>query len=188
MNDPVETWEDDATGVVTTMRYDDPSNPREDYDGLASLTQLDKRYSQPDSTSDPRILDACSGRGYFRDNEIVERYARAFLGAVAVAWAHTGRGEGTIFGYLTREECEREKITDPQACLDAILGEYRAWAEGDVYGIETEGPGVDESCWGYIGYSYARGEAERQHADATATVHAERAESFRRIHALGSAS
>lgn len=34
---------------------------------------------------------------------------------------------------------------------NGICRTYTDWANGEVYGYVVEGPGVDDSCWGYIG-------------------------------------
>ena len=57
-------------------------------------------------------------------------------------------------------------FTNPEEAARAILNEFTSWCNGDVYGIVTmvqndygeweEG----DTCWGFIGYDYAREEAK----------------------------
>lgn len=73
---------------------------------------------------------------------------------------------------------KREQISDPDALLRSERDEYRAWAEGTVYGYVIEEkvtwspldpahdryPPMDtwetvDSCWGFYGYAYAAEEA-----------------------------
>lgn len=184
--------------IEETERYrvrveidDDPQNPRDDYEGWAAvLTQLGDRYGQPDKDHDQRIIDAWEhGRaawkpngvfcGTSHDTEKVERYARAYLGAVAVDWWDDPRSDSRVFGYITAEAAEREGIPDPAGALRAELAEYAAYCEGDVYGYvieerahwqrtdeghedeEREDWQVVESVWGFYGWEYAEQEARR---------------------------
>lgn len=55
------------------------------------------------------------------------------------------------------------------AYVDGVWSEWRAWADGEVYGVctvdvdadGTERPGTEDSCWGYIGDDYAAAELAR---------------------------
>ncbi len=67
--------------------------------------------------------------------------------------------------------------TDPQSAAKAWADEYESWASGDVWGIEYGGPGVEsESCWGFIGRTYAEDEAQRELQGAIEDAMSERAE------------
>ena len=186
----VETLEDEATGVIVSLYQDDcPNNPREDGDWHVSiLTQLNDRFIQPDSNYDSRIVEAWE-RAYYvtrgqrnrRDTEFVERYARAFLDAVAVDWYDDYQG-GRVFGYITNEVAEREGIPHPTSYLQNELKEYRAWVEGDVYGIIVESSGDElDSCWGYYGYEYAMEELKMWFDSHVAYTHKERAKMFSEV-------
>lgn len=63
------------------------------------------------------------------------------------------------------KECMGDQATfdDVVECLKAELQEWQQWAQGDVYGIEIEGPTGEtiESVWGFYGYDYALDEAKR---------------------------
>ena len=158
---------------VVTDEY--PENPRDMGDCFASvLTQLSSRYAQPDSDFDARIVDAWNRTC---DSDVIERYARAYLDAVAVGWYDDPRGNSRVFGYVTRARAAELGVTNPQGALDAELAEYGAYCEGDVYGIVIERKvhavtthdGVvvndddewvtEESVWGFYGYEYAESEA-----------------------------
>lgn len=149
-------------GYHAEIVYDtDAGNPRTEYDDtVCVLTQLSDRYSQPDEGWNGLIVGAWRrGTGYkgngavVHNTELVERYARAYLGAVAVAWWDDPRGESRIFGYLTRETAEAEGIRDPAHYLAGELITYAAWCEGEVFGYVVESPDGDtiDSCFGYYG-------------------------------------
>lgn len=69
------------------------------------------------------------------------------------------------FAYLTKEAVHKEWGKGPQAYkkarryLEAVLKELGQIADGDVWGYQVEGEGVDESCWGFVGLAYAKEEA-----------------------------
>jgi hypothetical protein len=63
---------------------------------------------------------------------------------------------------------ESERADEAYKCFNQTLDEYNKWAEGDCYGVVVNeykrvGPGEykikdNDSCWGYIGYDYAKEE------------------------------
>jgi hypothetical protein len=97
------------------------------------LTQLADRYSSPgDERDQDEAIVAAWRHKLYHDTELVERYARAFLSAVAVQWWDDPRGASRIFGYLTRETAEAEGIPDPADYLASEMATYVAWCEGNV--------------------------------------------------------
>lgn len=195
MTDAVETIETD--GYVGRIFYDEsPSNPREEFDQLAVLTQL-RTSEQPDDNHDDRIIEAWertvphrwhgySLRHVIYDTELIERYARAFLDAAAVGWLDDPRSSSRIFGYVTREACASAGITDAQAALDAELAEYGAWCEGEVFGYTVTDPDGNEidSCWGYYGddeLPYVRERIAEAIEDDKAARHEANAAMYRRL-------
>lgn len=189
--DAIETIE--RGGYVGTIYADEyAENPREDYDHIAVLTQLSDRFAQPDREYDPSIIDAWNRYGWrvngvrIHSVELVERYARAFLDAVAVAWWVSPRSSSRVFGYITRKSAMNAGIADPKAVLDAELREYAAWCDGDVYGYTVTAPDGEEiaACWGFYadaGLSYIRDEIVAAIDTHRADVHAERVETFKRL-------
>lgn len=187
-------------GYVGEIHIDPfPGNPRVDYEHIAVLTQLSHSYSQPDDNFDPKIMEAWgrgynwrafgsrgSGHGYSPDVDLVERYARVCLDAVAVGWWDDPRGSSRVFGYITRETAEREGITDPLACLNAEMREYAAWVTGEVYGYTVTDPDGEtiESVWGYYGddeLDYIRSEIEGHIVSALRLRHSERVRTFKAL-------
>lgn len=66
--------------------------------------------------------------------------------------------------------CPEDVPADQRAVyVEAVWSEWRAWADGEVYGVRTvdvdadgtERPGTEDSCWGYIGDDYAAAELAR---------------------------
>ncbi len=82
----------------------------------------------------------------------IETYFRVDRGARAIYEFNTGNhGEASAVMYVTDDDW-----TDPEGAAKAWGEEYQSWAEGDVWGIRTGGPGVQsESVWGFIGREYA---------------------------------
>lgn len=119
--------------------------------------------------------------------EIFERYARIFHGARTL-YDSPYEGPSAVWYILpdgiAQLAAPSAEHPDPaMACLQVERDEYRAWAEGDVWGyiIEVRETWVpvsqlgapeserdtmqtweevpDGSCWGFYGYSYAEQEA-----------------------------
>lgn len=128
-----------------------------------------------------RVLDAFeltrpnsySWRGEW-DTDTFERYVRIFHGGT-VRWINGGsRGEEGRYAALALPEYRRshgvpdEHLNDP-----ADVSEWRAYVEGDVYGIRVEQASFDTegdveswteledtAVWGYYGEDVAKDEAE----------------------------
>lgn len=163
MHIPIETFEVD--GITVEIWLDeDAENPRTIWEQLGTLTQLSSGYAQPDTHHEQRVIDAwerptgrrsygySKGHLYGGDTELVERYARIYLSAAVVGWYDDPRSSSRVFGFITKDEVEKEGLSEPQATLDAMLAEYGAWCEGEVYGyIVDPGASTEDSCWGFYG-------------------------------------
>jgi hypothetical protein len=151
----------------------EPANPRRDYDHISRvITVENEKYADIDENGGPLQY----GWDYFSDHEngddLFIRWARMAHGAVVVQDSpHDG---ARSFWYLMPDGLK--EVTDPLEFLAAEIREYRAWAEGDVWGHIIEKSvrwqrcetAEDESmitweevesCWGYIGREYAEREA-----------------------------
>lgn len=149
-------------------------NPRKDYDHLANVITLKgQNYIDVDENGGPLQY----GWDYFagRDNdvELFIRWARMVHGAVAIE-ENPVEGARSIW-YLMPEKAA-ESTWEPEKVINSEIEEYRAWAEGEVYGyiiersvtwVPKEDPNgevemetweeVEEgSCWGFVGYDYAK--------------------------------
>lgn len=93
----------------------------------------------------------CDGCGEVQVD--LETYFRVDRGARAIYEFSTGNhGEASAVMYVTDDDW-----TDPAGAAKAWGEEYEKWAEGDVWGIEHGGPGIEtESVWGFIGFEYAK--------------------------------
>lgn len=192
--EPMETIERD--GCVGEIHYDEcPNNPREDYDHDGTLiVQLSNNYLAP-SKADAQdwrydALREAWNRGMsWRPNgsviygdKLVERYARVFLGAAAVAWWDDPTSSARLLCIVDADS----GFTDPQSAAESTLAEYVAYCVGDVYGytVETEDGEQLDACWGYFGdveLPYLReciNDAIDAHRDK---VHAERTALYRRL-------
>jgi hypothetical protein len=152
----------------------DPQNPRQEFDHLANVITLKgQRYIDVDKNGGPLQY----GWDYFADREngvdLFIRWARMVHGVVAIE-DNPIEGARSIW-YLMPDKAA-ESTWEPQKVIESEIREYRSWAEGEVYGYiiersvtwvpkdEPEGEvemstweEVDEgSCWGFIGYDYAK--------------------------------
>jgi hypothetical protein len=160
----------------------DAENPRTMYDHLTHVITLpDNHYTDVDKDGGP--LEDGWHRIKHRDDavEIFTRWAHIFHGAVTIE-DRMHHGPGTIW-YLMPEGIA--EVTDPKEYIRGDIAEYRAWAQGEVYGHIVEKavtwkPVTDEhedvivgerttweevtdgSCWGLITYEWAAREARDQ--------------------------
>jgi len=177
----VESYERD--GYRVDVFYDPaPENPRQMFppdDTL--LVQFSTRYAQPDGPDSRTdlIIDAWNRgtswntRGaVHHDTELVERYARAFLDAEACEWWDDPRSDSRILGIVFRGS----DYTEPEKAIKAIVEEYAAYAQGDVYYFTVYNPNgeIVESLGGFYGDDGL--ESLRDHA--ASIIYADRA----RIH------
>lgn len=155
-------------GYTVEIHYEDcPFNPRVDYDtSIAVLTQLSCRFMSPGAKQDQdkHIIEAWDRtfkwRSHSRRNwhvhsaDLVERFARIYLHAVATDWRDDPHSESKVFGYITQEACDTVGAPDPAAALQGEIEEYDQYANGEVFGYiikHPERPVPDDSCWGYYG-------------------------------------
>ena len=170
-----ETLEQTDTLRVRIVQDDDASNPREEYDHLGSVVSVPSaRYHPVDrhggelESAWHRLWDR-----YDSENgvEIFQRYARIYHGAHTL---YDANGSPEAVWYILPDAIAQEQISDPAALLAGERDEYRAWANGEVYGYVIERrvtwTAVDDpddqypdhdtwehidSVFGYIGYEYA---------------------------------
>lgn len=147
----------------------DPQNPRKDYDHLCHvITVPGSRYINVEPNGGP-LQDGWDRIKERSDPvEVFTRWARIFHGAV-VEYHTPNEGANSIW-YLMPEQFS--EVPDPKKCIEAEIAEYQNWCDGEVYGYIIE-KSVDwvrkdnpeetastweevESCWGYIGYEYAK--------------------------------
>lgn len=158
----------------------DAGNPREEYDHLANVVTVPSREYLPVDKDGGPLADAwteLTNRYRWSDAvEIFERYARIYHGAVTLY--DTPPRDANAVWYLMPEVAQ--ETTDPEALLKAERDEYRAWAEGSVYGYIIERrtkwnradgtPGEmetwehEDSLWGLLGYEYAEQTAREDFA------------------------
>lgn len=179
MSEILETSKD-GRHRVRLVRDEDPVNPRRDYENLCHvITVPGSLFIDVDEDGGPLQ----HGWDHFhdrydtgRDTNLFIRWARIYHGAVAVE--HRPHDGPRSLWYLLPADIEKIGNT-PQEAIEGEIREYRAWAEGDVWGYVIErivdwdrrdGEGsmttwehVD-SCWGFIGYEYAEQEAKEQFA------------------------
>lgn len=153
-------------GLTARLHHDeDPQNPREEYENLATFVFQHNRYNLGDGTFEamlfPYDLDDFKSRFYGqtfpqdRFAKLIERYVRMRFKSIAFTWVgmydhsgisiypsshdHRGWDSGVIgFAYVSEKNLE---ITETPRHLaeDRMLGEikvYDQYLSGDVYGYE----------------------------------------------------
>jgi hypothetical protein len=126
---------------------------------------------------DGRIEEAAQRWG--TDFDLLEKYLRAYHGTTKLQTWHSGD-----YWYLAYDTAPWRDYTGARADLIAgedLMAEYRAYAEGDVWGYVVErqvtwhADDYDDrdswepvdSCWGFYGHDYARQSALEALASAT---------------------
>jgi hypothetical protein len=168
-------------GSVTVSLYhdDDCASPREQ-DNVSVIYGRSRHYTIGDGLPPPAHERAVERGGA----PLLERYLRLCEGCVAFelvgmidhsgisfyagGGAHLmdpgGWDSGTVgYTYTTRARCEELGVTleNARQAMLSELKEYASWSEGDCWGytvVDDEGEHLD-SCWGFIGYDYAKEEA-----------------------------
>ncbi|GAA5121404.1 hypothetical protein [Haloechinothrix salitolerans] len=143
----VDTWTLDG-GLTARLVVDEHAESPRDWHNVATLVQLSERHAHPD---EPDALGDALLRAwrYFGDLDRLERYARAYLGAVVIDTRDDPASGSRVLGIITDIDAAREHLADPSATLRAELDTYRDWAEGRVYGvIVTASDGREASLWG----------------------------------------
>lgn len=187
-----EETADDGTPFRAILRADSEAhaaNPRENDAHVGVMFCLrDNRYIVPEEGDLKWDLeDAIQDRKF----QVTARWLRVFHGAtVVLPLGHRGISVGTpgddddpgnYFGVIY-DTPETRKVTgcaaeDIRAALEGEVDEYRAWAEGEVFGAIVQCANVDEdgdvdwdhpaaddnvdSVWGLIGRDRAETEARR---------------------------
>lgn len=182
---------DDGTPFRAILKVDTDArdlNPRETGDAHVGVMFClrDSRYGVPEEGDLKWDLeDAIQDRKF----PVVARWLRLFHGAtVVLPLGHRGISvgkpdddddPGNYFGviYDTPETRKVTGCTDAEsvrAALEGEVDEYRAWAEGEVFGVlvqqgtltedgneEYDDDDSEDGAWGVIGDDYARSEARR---------------------------
>ena len=112
-----------------------------------------------------RILDAWSEL----DGPVFERYLRLVHGATAIS--HGTSQDYTVVAFDTAEYRAHAGITGA-GDLTGEVHEWRAWLDGDVYGVVVEQHTkhcwtTHDSLWGLYGYDYATSQAQTMLTAAT---------------------
>jgi hypothetical protein len=179
---------------VTYMEGADNPRTDGDYHAAGVVTTYDGDYIKvADPAGDQRVSDAWNRLEYryeWRDAEpMIERYIRILGGVAELDTPHDG--PRTVW-YVLPEKMrelgwEDERITpdEMRKVIEAERKEYRAWAEGEVYGViieknvtwaKVEDPDEtmetweeEESVWGIIGDEWAEQEAREMLSHYTTT-------------------
>lgn len=158
----------------------DPSNPRTDQDcNLANvITPKGQRFIDVDKDGGP-LQDEWDRLFDFYDKDkairVFTRWARTFHGTT-IAEKRPNDGAWSLW-YVMPDNLSETTAT-AQEVIETEFGEYRAWAEGDVYGVIVEksvewaSEDGDEAtawetvdaCWGCIGHECARSTARETFA------------------------
>jgi hypothetical protein len=143
----VDTW-DLPRGLTARVVVDEHVESPRDWDNVATLVQLSDTHLQPDEPSP--LADALRAAwDRFGDLDLVERYARAYLDAVALDCWDDPTSASRVLGVITAVDAAREHLPDPAATLAAELDTYRQWIDGQVYGVIVSAiDGRDASLWG----------------------------------------
>lgn len=149
MTDIIETIELDAKHRLAIIQDDSPDCPRDWQEGISvHPVNVGSNYIAPAAGTDSHgdALDAIFEHhlseswhgGYVWDWEleplVAKHFARANLGYIV-----TELESGTYIWYWEPEAIAAERKLNPdytgQEYLDGAVGEYKAWAAGDVYGV-----------------------------------------------------
>lgn len=166
MDNDVVKVSDEGRFRVRLVGDEDCQTPRES-DSLSHVVTVPTfRYQNVDKTGGP-LADGWDRIKHRPDAmDLFERWARIFHGAVTLRDTPAGAGASAVWYVLPGEEYPN----DPTAYLECEARAYRQWADGETYGWITEeikfwtdGDGGTlatweevDSCWGLIGYDYAR--------------------------------
>ncbi len=171
--DAIETFT--RSGITCSLFYDDDASSPAEWDQLGTMYALsrDSEYVgfQARSETHGQAIEAMERRGVAG----LVRYLRLMCGIYALPFDVLSHGTSTI-----REASEKDTYCSGYIAADAAsitmtgvplgkvydglrseLDEWRQFFEGDVYGYvvtDAEGNTLD-SCWGFYGFEYAKGEA-----------------------------
>lgn len=189
MDQPLEVIEISGNGKYRVRLEVDPhpSNPRTEWDSNLCnvITPKGQRYIDVDEDGGP-LQDGWDRLfGKYDDDDAVKmftRWARVFYG-ITVVEQRPHDGSWSLW-YVTPENLA-ETSWPAERVIEAEFKEYRAWDEGDAYGVivekrvvlvprddedrndpdlnladETETWETVEDCWNYIGHAYATSAAK----------------------------
>jgi hypothetical protein len=164
LEDPnlVETIELDEQTKAYILRDIDADAP--DWEGIGFVYRLDYDHERYDSLMiagdygdqplGADILRAAWER--FKDHELVARYLRAWHDAADVDYSTMIQRDANVYAVVTHAQARAWGRDDSTEGLAAeALETYRAWAEGEAYGIIVTNTitGEEESVWGVYGTS-----------------------------------
>lgn len=163
--------------VTVRLEQDtDCSSPREN-DNLGTMVCFHRRYTLGDehSYSDPQEFiesnDYKSAVVILPLGLIDHSGISMYVGSGAHSCDPGGWDSGQVgWIYVTRERARKEygakritrKVREQiEKCLRAEVEEYDSYLTGDCYGyiVEDEEGNTLDSCWGFIGYKWAKEEA-----------------------------
>lgn len=193
MREAIETIE--KGGFTARLFYDeDPQSPKE-WDQLGTLVTWHRRYrfdqdGQKDFNSPEDFLAIAKEEGWIYLPVAMYEHSgiTLWVGKGPHAFDQQGWDSGQVgFIYATKESIE--KIGTPADKVKEVLSaEVETWDQfvrGDVYGFvieDAEGNDLD-SCWGFYGFDYAKGEMKAG-LDAVIQWEAEEMAKIARMEAL----
>lgn len=189
----VETIQKD--GFTARLFYDeDPQSPK-DWDQLGRLVTWHRRCcfdqdGQKEFGSPQEFLEQAKAEGwvYLPVAMIDHSGIHLWVGSKPHFTDSAGWDSGQVgFIYATKESIE--KIGTPRRLVKEVLEqEVETWDQyvsGDVYGVVVTDPEGNEleSCWGFYGFDYAKGEMKGM-LDAVVAGEAEEGRKIARMEAL----
>jgi hypothetical protein len=180
---------DDQRYRLRLVQDTDAVNPRTDFDHLAHvITPKGQNYIDVDADGGP-LQEVWNHYSANHDDDdavlLLTRYAHLHHG-VRIIEDRPHDGAWSLWYVMPGKAAE--STATPEAIIESEITEYRTWAEGEVYGYvidkavtwvpkEGHGPEDDEdipaeretweevdSCWGFIGYDYAKQAAKEAFA------------------------
>lgn len=151
---------------------EDPDPQRPEGDGLPPIVTVTnfgeiKAYYVgdfvPDEISDQALSEAFERLG---NRDLVARWLRMFHGVTRVQWLTPPRDRGVYMVFDAPQWRDHVGVTPEDIASEDLAHDWRAWFDGEVYGIITEvcdRHGVwheMDAVYGYYGHDYAVAEAK----------------------------
>lgn len=170
--DLIESWDVDGYDNVTAYLLRDTDAEPPEGDGIGYVFRISYDHPRYDDvaisgdygdTGAPALLEAIRAAwDRFRDWQLLERYLRMWHDAVSVDTL--SRGDYTAVAVVPREHSSAWGMSpDTLESLAAdALEQYRAWADGEVYGVRVvnTATGANDALWRVYdaspGLTYAR--------------------------------